>query len=118
MAPVLGPTKIGFDQNYQNNFNIQSPTCPGAAVIKTDAQVTYNIQLGCSWTPWKGKEIYLSMELVPCPNLSRINREHQNNWMSRICLGVALPFVAFGSCIMSIPLGLRLGGTCTSLDSL
>jgi hypothetical protein len=45
MAPVPGPTKRGFDQNYWNNVNIQSPTCPGAVHIKTDAQFAYNIQL-------------------------------------------------------------------------
>jgi hypothetical protein len=39
MALVPGPTKIGLDQNYQNNFNIQSPSGPGAIHIETDAQV-------------------------------------------------------------------------------
>jgi hypothetical protein len=39
MEVVLGPNKIGLDQNYQNNFNIQSPSGPGAIHIETDAQV-------------------------------------------------------------------------------
>jgi hypothetical protein len=50
------------------------------------------------------------MELVPCPNSSGINGDRRNNWMSRICLSVVLPFLAFGSCIVSSPLGLRPGG--------
>jgi hypothetical protein len=33
MELVLGPTKIGFNQNYQNNFNIQSPPHLGAVSI-------------------------------------------------------------------------------------
>jgi hypothetical protein len=57
MALIPSPTKIGFDQNYQNNVNIQCPTCPGAVNIKIDAQVAYKIQLGRSWSPWNGKEI-------------------------------------------------------------
>jgi hypothetical protein len=36
MALVLGPTKIRFDQNCQNNFNIQSLTYLGDIHIKTD----------------------------------------------------------------------------------
>jgi hypothetical protein len=76
MASVPGPTKIGFDQNCQNNFNIQSLTRLGAMHIKMGAQVAYDIQLGRSWTPWKGKEINFPMELVPCPNSSKINSNH------------------------------------------
>jgi hypothetical protein len=72
---VPRPTKIGFDQNCRNNFNIQSATRPRVVHIKTDAQVAYDMQLGRSWTPWKGKEISISMELVPCPNSFRINRD-------------------------------------------
>jgi hypothetical protein len=37
MALVSGLTKIGLDQNCQNNFNIESPTHPGVVHIKTDA---------------------------------------------------------------------------------
>jgi hypothetical protein len=37
MKLVPGPTKIGLDQNCQNNFNIQNSTCPGAVDIKTNA---------------------------------------------------------------------------------
>jgi hypothetical protein len=44
MPPVPDPTKIGVQLNCRNNFNIQSPTRPGAVFIKTDAQVTYDIQ--------------------------------------------------------------------------
>jgi hypothetical protein len=73
MPLVPGTTKIGFDQNCQNKFNIQSPTHPGAVHIKTDAQVACDDQLGHSWTPWKGKEIKFTMGLVPCPNSSGIN---------------------------------------------
>jgi hypothetical protein len=51
MELVLGPTKIRFDQNFWNNVNIQSPTCPGDVHIKTDSYVAYDIQLGRSWTP-------------------------------------------------------------------
>jgi hypothetical protein len=76
MALVPGPTKIGLDQNYQNNFDIQSPTHPGAIHIKTDAQAAYDIQLGHSWTPWKGKEITFAMKLVPYLKSSRINENH------------------------------------------
>jgi hypothetical protein len=76
MTIVPGPTKIGFNQSCQNNFNIQSPTHPVAVHINTDAQVTYDIQFSRSWTPWKGKEITFPIELVPCPNSSRINRNH------------------------------------------
>jgi hypothetical protein len=115
MAPVPGPTKIGFGQNCRNNFNIWSPTHSGAIHIKTNAQVTYDIQLGHSWTPWKVKEIASPIELVPCPNSSGINRKHLKNWTSRICLAVAPSFLAFGPCIVSSPLGLHPGGTCTSL---
>jgi hypothetical protein len=68
MQQVPHPTKIGFDQNCQNNFNIKSPTHPGAVQIKTDVHIAYDIQLGHSWTPWKGKEINFPIELVPCPN--------------------------------------------------
>jgi hypothetical protein len=103
--------KILFDQNFLNNFNIQSPTCPGAVYIKTDAQVADDIQLGRSWTPWKVKEVKISIKLVPCPNSSGINGNCQNNWTSRIYLGVAPLFLAFGPCIMSSTLGLHLGGT-------
>jgi hypothetical protein len=53
MAPIIDPTKIGFAQNYQNNFNIHSSTHQGVVDIKTDAQVVYDIQLERSWTPWK-----------------------------------------------------------------
>jgi hypothetical protein len=70
MALVPSPTKIRLDQNFRNNFNIQSPTRPGAVHIKTDAQVAYDIQLGRSWTPWKGKKITFPMELVPHPKSS------------------------------------------------
>jgi hypothetical protein len=112
MGPVPSPNNIGFDQNCQNSFNIQSPTSLGTVHIKTDAQVTYDIQLGHSWTHWKdrGKEIMFPRKLVPCLNSSRINRNHQNNWTSRIYLGAMLPFLAFGPCIMSSPLGLHPGG--------
>jgi hypothetical protein len=48
MEVVPCPTKIGFDQNYQNKCNIQSPTRPEAVYIKTDGQVAYDIQLGRS----------------------------------------------------------------------
>jgi hypothetical protein len=65
---VPGPNKIGLYQNCQNNFNIQSPTCPGAIHIKTDNQVAYDIELGHSCMPYKGKEITFPIELVPCPN--------------------------------------------------
>jgi hypothetical protein len=66
MGPVPSPNNIGFDQNCQNSFNIQSPTRLGAVHIKTDAQVTKDIQLGHSWTHWKdkGKEITFPMEIV------------------------------------------------------
>jgi hypothetical protein len=62
MDPVPHPKKIGFDQNCQNTFNIQSRTRLGSGDIKTDAQVAYDIQLGRSWT-WKdkGKEITFSL---------------------------------------------------------
>jgi hypothetical protein len=53
MTPIIGPTKIGFVQNCQNNFNIHSSTHQGVVDIKTDAQVVYDIQLERSWTPWK-----------------------------------------------------------------
>jgi hypothetical protein len=79
MALVPGPTKIRFDQNCQNNFNIQSPSCSRVVYIKIDAQIAYDMQLGHSWTPWKFKEIASPMELVPCPNSSGINRKHQKN---------------------------------------
>jgi hypothetical protein len=71
-----------------------------------------------SWTPWKGKEITFPMEQVPCPNSLGINRDHQNKWMSKICLGAAPPFLAFGSYIVSSSLELHPGGTSTSLDPL
>jgi hypothetical protein len=57
MESVTGPNKIEFVQNFGSKFNIQSPTRLGVVHIKTDAQVAYDIQLGCSWTPWKGKEV-------------------------------------------------------------
>jgi hypothetical protein len=79
MSLVLGPTKIGFDQNYQKNFNIHSPTRPGDVHIKNEAQVAYDIQLGSFLTSWKRKEIRFPVELVPCPNSSGINWDHQNN---------------------------------------
>jgi hypothetical protein len=118
MALVPGPTRIGFKQKCRNNFNIQSPTCPGAVHIKTNVQAAYNTQLGSSWTPWKGKEIAFLMELVPYPNSTVIHGNHQNNWAFRICLGVVPSFLAFGPCIVSSPLGLQPRGTCTSLDPL
>jgi hypothetical protein len=43
MALVPCPTKIGFEENCQNNLNIQSPTHLGAVYIKTDVQVAYDI---------------------------------------------------------------------------
>jgi hypothetical protein len=115
MAVAPGQTKIILDKNCQNNFNIQSPTRRGAVHIKTDAQVAYNIQLGHSLLPLKGKEITLSMELVPCLKSSGIIGNHQNHLTSRIYLSVAAPFLAFGLCIVSSPLGLHPGVTCTSL---
>ncbi len=116
MEPVPSPNQIGFIQNCQNNLNIQSPTHLGAVHIKTDAHIAYDIQLGCSSTHWKdkGKEITFLMELVPCRNSSRIKRNHQNNWTSRIYLGATVPFLAFGPCMVSSPLGLHPGGTCIS----
>jgi hypothetical protein len=101
MAHVPGPTKIRLDKNCRNNFNIQSLTCPRAVHIKTDAQVTYNIQLGLSWTPWKDKEITFPMELVPCTNSSGIDDNHQNNWTPRIYFCVARCFWPLGrvSCL-------------------
>ncbi len=116
MGPVPSPNNIGFDQNCQNSFNIQSPTRLVAVHIKTDAQVTYDIQLGHSWTHWKdkGMEIMFPMELVACRNSSRINRNRQNNWTSRIYLGATVPFLAFGPCMVSSPLLLHPGGTCIS----
>jgi hypothetical protein len=75
MAPVPRQTKIRFDYNCQNNFNIHCLTHPRAVHIKTDAQVAYDMQLGRSWTSSKGKEISISMELVPCPKPFRINRD-------------------------------------------
>jgi hypothetical protein len=112
MGPVPSPNNIGFDQNCQNSFNIQSPTRLGAVHIKTDAQVTKDIQLGHSWTRWKDKckEITFPMEIVACQNSSGISRNRRNNWMSRIYLGATPPFLACGLCIMSSPPGLHLGG--------
>jgi hypothetical protein len=118
MALILGPNNIGFNQNCLNKCNIHSPTRLGAVYITTDAQDAYDIQLGYSWTPWKGKETTFTMELVPYPNSSEINRDCQKNWTSRICLGVTPSFLTFGPHIMSIPLGLHPEGTCTSLDPL
>jgi hypothetical protein len=51
MALVSGPTQIRLNQNFGNNFNIQSATHPGVVHITTDAQVAYDNQLGHSWTP-------------------------------------------------------------------
>jgi hypothetical protein len=91
---------------------MQTPTRPGAVHIQTDAQVTYNIQLGHSWTPWKDKEIKFPMELVLCPNSSGINGNHQKNSVYKICLGVAPPFflslghvscLAHLGCIQGVP---------------
>jgi hypothetical protein len=112
MEPVPHPNNIGFDQNCQNSFNMQSPTRLGAVHIKTDAQVKKDIQLGHFWTHWKdkGKEIMFPMEIVPCQNSSGISRNRRNNWMSRIYLGATPPFLSCGLCIMSSPPGLHLGG--------
>jgi hypothetical protein len=112
MEPVPSPNKIIFNKNCQNSFNIQSPTHLGVVHITTDAQVTYDIQLGHTWTHWKdkGREITFPMELVPCNNSSGTNRNRQNNWMSKIYLGATPPFLACGLCIMSSPPGLHLGG--------
>jgi hypothetical protein len=85
MALVRSLTKIGFNQNCQNKVNIQSPTNPGALHIKTDGQVAYDIQLGRSWTPWKGKEVTFPMELAPCPNSSG------RNWSQESVLVLACP---------------------------
>jgi hypothetical protein len=115
MELVLGPNKIGSYQNCQNNFNIESSTCPGAVHIITDAHIAYDIQLGFSWSPWKCTEIKFPMEPVPYPNSSGINRIRQNNWTSRIYFGVVPPFLVFGLCIVSSPLGLCTRHTCTSL---
>jgi hypothetical protein len=73
MVPVPSPNKVGLDQNFRSNVNIQSPIHAEAIHIKTDAQVTYDIQLGRSWTPLKVKEGSFSMEQVPCPNSSESN---------------------------------------------
>jgi hypothetical protein len=112
MGPVPSQNNIGFDKNCQNRFNIQSPTRLGVVRIKTDAQVTKDIQLGRSWTHWKdkGKEITFPMEIVPCQNSSGISWNRRNNWMSRIYLGATPPFLACRLCIMSSPPGLHLGG--------
>jgi hypothetical protein len=91
-------------------FNIQSPTRPGVVHIKVDAQVILRLL--------EGNKIKFPMDLVPCTNSSGINGNHQNNWTSRIYLGVATPFLAFVPCIVSSPLGLHLGGIYTSLDPL
>jgi hypothetical protein len=110
MALLLEPTKIEFDKNCLNNFNIQSLTHPEAVHIKTDTQVAYHIHLGHPWIPWKGKEMTSPIELVPCPNSSGISGDHQNNWTSNIYLSIAPPFLAFGPCVVSNPFGLRPGG--------
>jgi hypothetical protein len=54
IIPMEPVTSLVFDQNWGNNFNIQSPTRPGAVYIKTDAHIACDIQLWHSWTPWKG----------------------------------------------------------------
>jgi hypothetical protein len=113
---IPDPTKIVFDQNCRNNFNIDSPTHPRVVHIKIDSQLAYDIQLESSWTPWKVNEITFPIELVPYPNSSGINRNHRNNQTSKICLGAAPPFLSFGPCIVSSSLGLCPRGTCTSLD--
>jgi hypothetical protein len=74
VKPVLGPNNTGSVHNCRNNFNIYSLNHLGVVHIKTDTQVTYNIQLGSSWTPWKVKKINVPMKLAPCPNAFGINR--------------------------------------------
>jgi hypothetical protein len=81
------------------HIKIQSPTHLGVVHIKIDSQVAYDMQL----------------DLVPCPNSSEINGNHRNNLTSKIYPSVAPLFLAFGLCIMSSPLGLHPGDTCTSL---
>jgi hypothetical protein len=79
MEPVRVLTKIERDQNWWNNFNIQSLTRLEDVHIKTDALVAYDIQLEGYWIPLKGKEIWFPMEQVPYQNSSGINGDHQNN---------------------------------------
>jgi hypothetical protein len=40
---------------------------PGAVHLKTDAQVTYHIKSGHSWTLWKVKELIFPTGLVSYP---------------------------------------------------
>ena len=63
-----------------NSESILSPVRnPGAARIKTDAQVAYGVQFGRSWTHWKAKEIIFPMGPVPNPNSFGVDGNHRNN---------------------------------------
>jgi hypothetical protein len=62
---------------------------PGAVHLKIDVQLAYDIQLGCSWTLWKYKEIMFQMGLVPYPTKIRVDQNGQNKLsfqkLSRCC---------------------------------
>jgi hypothetical protein len=54
---------------------------------KNDAQVIYEVGFGRSLYGWKQNFITLPMELVWGPNSSRVNKNHQKKWTSRISQG-------------------------------
>jgi hypothetical protein len=66
----------------QSNSELPSsiPTrSPGPPRIQIDVQIAYDLHFGRSTYARKAKEIYFSMEVVPCPTKIGVVCNHQNS---------------------------------------
>jgi hypothetical protein len=54
-----------------------------------DVKIASVLYFLCSAYVYKSKEIIFSIQLVPCQNSSRINRDHRNN-ISIVVTGIAM----------------------------
>jgi hypothetical protein len=69
MASSPANNEISRYGKSKSNSNSSSGPTPnlGAIHLKTNVQVAYDIQLGCSWSLWKDKELMFPMGLVSYP---------------------------------------------------
>jgi len=75
----------------QSKSSLSLLRSPGTARTKINAHAAYGVRFGCSLYGWKDNFKELPMERVLGPNSFGVDRNHQNNMMSRICQGAAPP---------------------------
>jgi hypothetical protein len=71
-------------ENVANQSNSELPSLsptqsPGPPRIQIDAQIAYDLRLGCSTYARKAKKIAFPMESVSCPTKIGVIRNHQNS---------------------------------------